>query len=148
MLLRRTTAMARGQLGPVLGHIRRLMATQTAGDQTDRDLLQDFAASRSEAAFTELVRRHGRLVLTVCGQVLRQTQDAEDACQATFLVLARKAATIRKAEALASWLYGVAYRMAMNAKRNAARRRSHEKKAKPATNGDPAWETAWREVQT
>ncbi len=139
--------MANPPLGPVLRHIRKLAAAAHAKEQTDVQLLQEFAARNDQAAFAALVRRHGPMVLGVCRNVLRHTQDAEDAFQATFFVLARKAGTIRKAEALVSWLHGVAYRMAMNAKRNAARRRSHEQQAQPAPQSDPAWETAWQEVQ-
>jgi RNA polymerase sigma factor (sigma-70 family) len=140
--------MAHAQLGPVLCHLRQLVAPHDAEEQTDTHLLHAFAAHTDQAAFAALVRRHGPLVLGVCRRVLQQAQDAEDAFQATFLVLARKAASIRKGEALVSWLHGVAYRMAMSAKRNAARRRAHEGQAPAAPPRDPAWEAAWREVQT
>ncbi len=139
--------MADTPLSPVLRHIRKLAAAERIKERTDVQLLQEFASHNDQTAFAALVRRHGPMVLGVCRNVLRHTQDAEDAFQATFLVFARKAGTIRKAEALVNWLHGVAYRMAMNAKRNAARRRSHEKQAQPAPQSDPAWETAWREVQ-
>jgi DNA-directed RNA polymerase specialized sigma24 family protein len=96
--------MARGQLGSVLGHIRRLIATRNTADRMDQELLRDFTANRSEAAFTELVRRHGRLVLMVCDQVLLHDQDVEDAFQATFVALARKAGSIHQGSSVASWL--------------------------------------------
>jgi RNA polymerase sigma factor (sigma-70 family) len=140
--------MAGTQLGPVLRHLRQLVAPQGAEDRTDRQLLHAFATHTDQAAFAILVRRHGPLVLGVCRRVLQQAQDAEDAFQATFLVLARKAASIRNGEALVSWLHGVAYRMAMSTKRNAARRRVHEAQAPAAPPRDPAREAAWREVQT
>lgn len=92
----------------------------------DADLLARFAASRSAAAFAELVRRHGALVLGVCRRVTRHPQDAEDAFQATFLVLAQKADTLRNAALLGNWLYGVAYRVAWRARRAATRRRARE----------------------
>jgi RNA polymerase sigma-70 factor (ECF subfamily) len=85
--------------------------------------LQRFVAGHEEAAFTAIVRRHAPLVWRVCRHVLRHEQDAEDALQASFVILARHAYSIRKAEALASWLHGVAFRTAMMAKRSVAIRR-------------------------
>src|SRR6266849_10201008 len=122
--------MAKAQLDAVLGHIRRIVATNKAKELTDCQLLEEFSIHQDQTAFTALVKRHGPMVLGVCRHVLHHLQDAEDAFQATFLVLARNAASIRKREALVSWLHGVAYRMAMNAKRSAARRRTHEEQAK------------------
>src|SRR5436309_2375530 len=117
--------MATAQRSALLSQIHRLTAPR-GRPETDRELLEDFAARRSEEAFTTLVARHGPMVLRVCRRVLQHEQDAEDAFQATFLVLARNPGSIRKREALANWLYGVAYRTAMRAKRSAARRRNHE----------------------
>lgn len=95
-----------------------------ARDATDRELLARFIRSRDEEAFAEIVRRHGRMVLAVGQRVTRQPQDAEDAFQAAFLVLARRAAHLSRPDQLANWLYGVAYRTALEAR--AARRRATE----------------------
>src|SRR6516162_10132901 len=127
--------MATAQLDTLMRHLKGLA---TGRQRTDRQLLDDFAARRDEAAFAALLSRHGPMVLRVCRRVLRHEQDAEDAFQATFLVLARHSGAIRKREALASWLYGVAYRMAMEAKRKSARRRSHEAKLRERTPPAPA----------
>src|SRR5205807_2694327 len=108
--------MANGQLTCLLRHIRKVVGSAHAGEATDRHLLECFVTHRYEGAFEALVRRHGPLVLGVCRRVLNDTHDAEDAFQATFLVLARKAASIRKQEAVGSWLYGVAYRIAVKAR--------------------------------
>ena len=117
--------MATAQLGTLLRHIHKL-ADRDSLQRSDRQLLGDFSGRRDEAAFAALVVRHGPMVLRVCRRVLNHEQDAEDAFQATFLILARKTGSIRKREALAEWLHGVAYRTAMEVKRSAARRRSHE----------------------
>src|SRR5262245_28043277 len=98
---------------PVLRQIRKIAAEET---HCDAQFLERFASHRDEAAFAALVRRHGPMVLGVCRRVLRHADDAEDAFQATFLVLAQKAATIRKRPALGSWLYGVALRVARKAR--------------------------------
>jgi RNA polymerase sigma factor (sigma-70 family) len=130
----------------VLGYIRRV-AAQTAPSEADRDLLERFLAGRDEAAFVTLVERHGPMVLGTCRRVLRHVHDAEDACQATFLVLARKAASIRAKESLAGWLHGVAHHIATNLKRDLARRQAWEERlARKARTPLPPGPT-WREVR-
>ncbi len=115
---------------------------------SDQQLVERFVARRDEAAFAGLFRRHGRTVWGVCRRVLHRQQDVEDAFQAVFLVLVRKAASIRKGEAVGSWLYGVAYRTAMNARRKSSRRQAHEKPApEPAAEQPPWGEEACRELQ-
>lgn len=96
---------------------------------SDGQLLESFLARRDEAAFEALVRRHGPMVLGVCRRVLGNFHDAEDAFQATILVLLRKASGIRPRERVGNWLYGVAFRTALEAKTMNARRRAKEKQA-------------------
>ncbi len=139
--------MAKTQLNSVLGHLERVAAIGQASGSSDGELLRRFIDRRDEAAFAALVRLHAALVHGVCRQVLGQEQDAEDAFQATFLALAQGAASVRQAESLASWLHGVAYRMSLRAKRDAARRRTHERRATPPERQDPTAEVTWREVQ-
>src|SRR5262249_1814222 len=93
------------------------------GGLTDGPFMGSFLQRRDEAAFESLVRRHGPMVLGVCRRLLRSPQDAEDAFQATFLVLVRKAASIGQRDLLGNWLYGVAYRTALDARATAMRRR-------------------------
>lgn len=112
--------MATAQLGAVLRYIGNLAADPKIGEQTDGALLRAFLSRNDQAAFEALVRRHGPMVLRVCLRTLGHSHDAEDALQATFFVLARQAGSIRKRKSLASWLHGVAYRMATHAKRAAA----------------------------
>jgi RNA polymerase sigma factor (sigma-70 family) len=112
-------------LSKVLQHLHHLLA-MPGGDQTDGELLARFVASRDEASFAALVRRHGPMVLAVCRRMLRHAQDAEDCFQATFMVLARKAATVKR-ESVGSWLYAVAYRTALEAREVNIRRRACER---------------------
>src|SRR3954447_300542 len=117
--------MATGQRDGVLWHLRRV-ALRDADGPTDAELLGGFLARHDEAAFEALVRRHGPMVLGVCRRVLRHEADAEDAFQATFLVLLRRAASLRSPAQVGGWLHGVAYRTALEARRAAARRRAKE----------------------
>jgi RNA polymerase sigma factor (sigma-70 family) len=119
--------MATTQLTTVVRHLRRLAGVPTATIASDSELLERFTARREEDAFRVLVERHGPLVLGVCQRVLRDVHAAEDVFQAAFLVLARKAGSIRKREALGSWLYGVAYRLAAQARLGVARRQARER---------------------
>ena len=105
-------------LSTVVDHLRSLATPH----QSDSQLLERFVSSGDAAAFAGLVRRHGPLVLGVCRRLLRDPHEAEDAFQATFLVLARKARSIRVEDSLSPWLYGVTYRIALRARSHAARR--------------------------
>jgi RNA polymerase sigma factor (sigma-70 family) len=111
-------------------------------------LLERFLHQREEAAFTLLVRRHGGLVLSVARRILHDTHAAEDIFQNTFLTLARSAASIRKQDALSSWLYGVATRLAMQARVQEARRKRREKTAASPQSEDVSRAAAWRELGT
>src|SRR6476469_9756425 len=96
---------------------------------TDADLLRRFVATRDDEAFGRLVKRHGRLVWAVCRHLSRSDAEADDAFQATFLVLFRNAAKIRDAGRLSAWLHGVAYRVCARARRAAQRRAVRERAA-------------------
>jgi RNA polymerase sigma factor (sigma-70 family) len=137
---------ATAPLGTLLRHVKTLAAGRCVQQWSDQQLLEDFAARGNESAFSALVSRHGPMVLRVCRRVLNHEQDAEDAFQATFFVLAQNTDSIRKREALANWLHGVAYRTAMKAKRGAARRRNHEARLRAVTPKTAAAPT-WNEVQ-
>jgi RNA polymerase sigma factor (sigma-70 family) len=126
-----------------LGHLQHLLE-HGATPADDGGLLRRFALGRDEGAFTELVARHGPLVLGLCRRLLREPHDAEDVFQATFLVLARKAGSIRKPESLSCWLHGVAYRLARKARAEANRRREGERQAPRPAAAEP--DLSWREV--
>ncbi len=111
----------------VLKSLGMLFGIGTAAGSTEGQLLERFLARRDEAAFEALVSRHGPMVLGVCRRLLRDPRDVEDAFQATFLILVRKAATLRDRELLGNWLYGVAHRVAVRARVNASRRRARER---------------------
>jgi RNA polymerase sigma factor (sigma-70 family) len=122
--------MATPVLDDILRHLRRAVR-RPEDDDSDTRLLERFLRQRDHAAFESLVLRHGPMVLGVCRRVLANAHDAEDAFQATFLVLVRKAASIRKRGTLGTWLYGVAHRTALAARRAMARRRAKEAAAPP-----------------
>ncbi|HJZ55043.1 MAG TPA: sigma-70 family RNA polymerase sigma factor [Gemmataceae bacterium] len=122
------------------------LVEEPAAQLSDGQLLRRFAANRDEGAFAALLRRHGGLVYGVCRNILHHEHDAEDAFQGTFLVLARRAGAIRE-EAVGSWLYRVAYRVAMKARSAADRRRRRETQAARPPEERPACELAWRELQ-
>jgi RNA polymerase sigma factor (sigma-70 family) len=130
---------------PALDALARLAARQAYGGLPDRRLLERFAADRDEAAFAALVERHGAVVLDAARAVLRHEQDAEDVFQAAFLVLARKAETIREWDALGCWLHGVSRRIALRALRARARRARHE--AVPRPRPAPGDDLTWAEVR-
>src|SRR5215472_10939055 len=113
--------MARGPIGTLIKYLHKSAGRPGADDLSDARLLERFAADRDEAAFEVLVGRFGPMVLGVCRRVLGDVHAAEDAFQATFLVLARKAHALRRQELLGNWLWGVAYRTARRAKADAAR---------------------------
>jgi RNA polymerase sigma factor (sigma-70 family) len=138
--------MAPGTLRPLLRYVR-AAAGPAGDDQTDRQLLARFAAGRDPAAFAELVRRHGRLVLAACRRVLGDPADVEDAFQATFLVLLRKAPTAPWRTSVGAWLYGVAHRVACQARKDDARRRRRESRAaeRATRSADPP-DLSWREA--
>jgi RNA polymerase sigma factor (sigma-70 family) len=120
--------MSHRSFGLVLQQLRR--AVRTPGDEPgDGELLRRFAVDRDETAFETLLQRHGPMVWALCHRMLPAADGAEDAFQASFLVLVRKAGTITRLDSAGSWLYGVAYRTALDARARAQRRRFHESKA-------------------
>jgi RNA polymerase sigma factor (sigma-70 family) len=124
-------------------------ATLAGGEPapTDQALLAAFVARRDEVAFEALVRRHGPLVLSACRRVLREPADVEDAFQATFLVLYRKAASIRRGESMGGWLFHVARRVALKARAAAVRREGRQARAPRRPPGaEPDADLTWREA--
>ncbi|HZY85940.1 MAG TPA: RNA polymerase sigma factor, partial [Gemmataceae bacterium] len=137
--------MPAGELSTVLRYLHKVAALRRSGGLSDGALLKRFAARGEEAAFEALVQRHGPMVLGVCRRVLGDADEAEDAFQATFLVLLRSARSVGKAGSVGSWLHGVAHRTALKARAARAARRKHERRvAVMANNGA---EAAWGELR-
>jgi cytochrome c peroxidase len=139
--------MTRTAGSPILHVIRRAVEDQRLKELPDQELLRRFSTGRDEAAYSALLRRHGPMVLDICRNMLGNEADAEDAFQATFLVLAQRAGAIRKTSAVGSWLHGVAYRTALRAQAEFARRHKHEARASAQPPGVPSDDLTWREVQ-
>jgi RNA polymerase sigma factor (sigma-70 family) len=128
--------------------LQRLSSAARMESVGDRELVERFASGRDADAFAVLVRRHGPMVLRVCRRILHDVHAAEDAFQATFLVLSRKATSLRSAETVGCWLHGVAFRLAQNALKQRARRQKHEKQAAVEKHtDDPLAEVSVREAQ-
>jgi RNA polymerase sigma factor (sigma-70 family) len=140
--------MNRTQAGVLLHHLRNLGPPPTAACTSDRELLHCFSNQRDEAAFALLIRRHGPMVLRVCQRLLHNRHDAEDVCQATFLLLASKAASRSWEASVASWLHQVAYHLALKARRAAVRRGIHERRVQDRPVTDPLEAITGRELGT
>jgi RNA polymerase sigma factor (sigma-70 family) len=123
--------------GSLLRFLRRF-AIPGGDEAEDTQLLARFVSGRDATAFSALVARHGPMVLGVCRRLLRHSQDAEDAFQAAFLVLARKAGSLSQPKSLANWLYGVAYRTALEARAKAAKRHTRERELTEEPAVDPS----------
>jgi RNA polymerase sigma factor (sigma-70 family) len=132
-------------MGAVIRHLCQAVLQQNA--RTDGQLLASFIDNRDEAAFAALVHRHGPMVFGVCRRVVGNHHDADDAFQATFLVLARKATSVRPRDKVANWLHGVALRTAMKAKSMSAKRRGREKQVTEMPEPEAAPQGQWRDLQ-
>ena len=138
--------MASGQ-GAVAQNLHRLFATGTLAGFSEGQLLDAFAVGRDEGAFEALVARHGPMVLGVCRRALSDPNDADDAFQATFLILARRAGSLRDRELVGAWLYAVARKTAARARADADRRRRRDRASVPAESDQPpAEDPARREL--
>jgi RNA polymerase sigma-70 factor (ECF subfamily) len=131
---------------PVLGYIRKVASGWQAADLPDPELLEQFVGRRDEAAFAVIVRRHGPMVRRLCLRILQNEQDADDAFQATFLVLCRKAGWVDRKQSLGGWLHGVAYRVAQKARIASARRQRHERCSPARRLADPLAEVSLKEA--
>src|SRR5262245_1937280 len=136
--------MATGEASEVIRHLRRAVLLRGEAGLTDGELLESFLSRRDAAAMEVLVRRHAPMIWGVCRRVLGNPHDAEDAFQATFLVLVRRAASIASRELLANWLYGVAHQTALKARATTARRNGRERQVtvmpEPAVAGQDVWD--------
>jgi len=140
--------MADRHLQTLVRHIRHMAGDLSDAESSDQVLLNRFLAQRDEAAFAVLVERHGPMVRGVCRRLLGKSPEVDDAFQATFLILICKARSIRKAGSLASWLHGVAHRVALGIRTSLGRRRALERQSTRPTPHDPGLEAAWRELCT
>lgn len=132
---------------PLVSQYLRLLRGRYSDPSSDHELLQRFVNHRDESAFAVLVERHAALVLGLCRSILRNHHDAEDIFQAAFLVLARKAGSIRKGESVGSWLYAVAYRLAHKARSRAEKQRRCEQQAALPSEQTPMDEVTWGELR-
>jgi RNA polymerase sigma factor (sigma-70 family) len=138
--------MATSQLGRVIQTVRSATLHHEEAALTDGQLLEGYVSSREEAAFAALLRRHGPMVWGVCRRLLPY-HEAEDAFQATFLVLVKKAASVKPRELVGNWLYGVAHQTALKARVTAARRRGREKQVAAMPEPEAARQDLWDDLR-
>jgi RNA polymerase sigma factor (sigma-70 family) len=134
-------------MNKVIQHIRSIALLQAAGERTDGQLLESFVRRREEAALEALVRRHSPMVWGVCGRILHNHHDAEDAFQATFLVLVRKAASVKPRQMVGNWLYGVAHQTALKARATRAKRQTREREMAAVPEPAATEPGLWRDLQ-
>src|SRR5437868_7902976 len=139
--------MSEGQRGAVLQRLCALIGTQAGTDQTDGQLLERFAVHRESAALAALVHRHGPMVFGLCRRVLGDHHQAEDAFQATFLVLVRKAPSLDRRRPLGNWLYTIAYHAALKARAAGARRVQRETQVARPESAEPPDEVGAAELR-
>ncbi len=139
--------MATSPMNEILPHLRRTLLRSDGAGMTDGELLERFLSGRDDSAFAALVRRHAAMVWGVCRRILSCHQDAEDAFQATFLVIVRKAASVMPRHMVANWLYGVAHQTALNARASAARRRARERQVTEMPEPASPEQNLWRDLQ-
>jgi RNA polymerase sigma factor (sigma-70 family) len=142
-----TRLMPHKPLIAVLDFLRKISATEEMHNRADAELLERFVASREVGAFAVLVHRHGPRVLAVCRRLLWDAPSAEDAFQATFMVLVRKATSVRKQGPLANWLYGMAQRVALKARTKAMALRSRQRELTDMPSDQPLDDLTWQELR-
>ena len=139
--------MAASRIEPIMQHLRRVVLREDKSGMTDGQLLEHFISHGDAAAFEALVRRHGPMVLGVCRRILGNSHDAEDCFQATFLVLARKAASVSPREQIGNWLYGVARTTAVRAKTANAKRWRRERQVRDVPEPEATRPDLWDDLQ-
>ena len=140
--------MAKPPFGDLLLYLRKVCGSQAVRDLADADLLERFRVHRDDIAFSVLVHRHGPMVLGVCQRVLGDAHGAEDAFQATFMVLVRQVASISCKGSLASWLYAVAQRVAIKARNQETIRRRRGRRLEPMRTSEPLDDLTWQELRS
>ncbi|MBY0526772.1 MAG: sigma-70 family RNA polymerase sigma factor [Gemmataceae bacterium] len=139
--------MPSGQLTRVVSHLRRLVAGEPACEVTDGQLLERFVNLHEQSAFEALLQRHGAMVHGVCRRILNDAHDVDDAFQAIFLILVRKGGSIGRKDSIGSWLYRVAFHVALRAKARADRRRSQERQVEDMASASDSSETNWSDLR-
>jgi RNA polymerase sigma factor (sigma-70 family) len=142
-----TRLMAMAPFTDLLDYLRKVCGAEAARDLSDAELLERFRRQRDEAAFSVIVHRHGPMVLGVCRRVLGDSHDAEDAFQAAFLLLVRRAASIARAGSLPAWLHGVAQRVAIRVRTQRRIRRERERAVHPMPSIEPVDDVTWQELR-